>query len=112
MNKSKSIILALTLAVTALFSFKQYEQAASKETMTVIVSNRGGSMLVNISIAGDKSSFVQKRVKAENEHDYSGALRIIKAHQDKGWQIKNSSYATSIEPDSDQDYYMYFLLER
>lgn len=112
MNKSKSILLALVFAVTALFSFKQYEQAASKETMTVIVSNRGNNMLVNISIAGDSSSFVQKRVKAENEHDYSGALRITKEHQDKGWEIKNSSYTTSIEPDSGQDYYLYFFLER
>ncbi|MBF9255770.1 hypothetical protein I2I11_20900 [Pontibacter sp. 172403-2] len=112
MDKNKSIILVLALAVTALFSFKQYEQAAPKETMTLIVSNRNNNMLVNISTTGSSSRFEQRRVKAESDHDYSGALQIIKEQQAKGWQIKSSNYATSLAADSDQDYYLYFLLEK
>ncbi|WP_460925480.1 hypothetical protein [Pontibacter brevis] len=79
MSKNKSVILVLALAVTTLlFSFKQYEQAAPKETMTLIVTSRNRDMLVNISTTGSSSSFVQRRVKAEKEHGYSGALKIIR----------------------------------
>ncbi|QNF34031.1 hypothetical protein HUW51_15360 [Adhaeribacter swui] len=49
MGQNKSITLVLALIIKALFSFTQYEQAVSKETMTFIVSGQRKNMIINIS---------------------------------------------------------------
>lgn len=61
----------------ALFSFKQYVQAISNETMTFKVSGQRKNMIINISTTGSSRSFEQKRVTTENVYDYSGALKIL-----------------------------------
>lgn len=111
MHKNKSIVLALALTVIALFGFKQYEQTTSKETMTIIVSNMGSNMLVNISQSGG-SRFEQKRIKAQSEFDYSEVLKIIKEHQNNGWQIRSSNYTKTGEPYPQDNTCLYFLLEK
>ncbi len=98
------------LTMSALFGFKQYEQTASKELMTVIATGSGRNITINISSTGTKTSFVQKKLKTEHDADYAAVLNLVKAQQNNGWHLNSSNYSAGTGPSS--DFYLYFLLEK